>query len=308
MHDILQQLEAKRARARLGGGEKRIAAQHAQGQAHRARTDRASSRRRHVRGVGHVRRAPQQRLRDGGQPAAGRRRRHRLRDDQRPARLRLQPGLHRLRRRALGSARREDLQGDGPGDEGRRAGDRPQRLGRRADPGRRRFARRLRRGVPAQRRRVGRRAADQPDHGPVRGRRGVFTGDDRLHLHGQGQLVHVRHRPRGREDRDARGSDRRGSRRRARPHDQERRRRPRVRQRRRRAGDAAPLLRLPAAEQPREGTAPADRRPGGADRPLARHARPRQPEQAVRHEGADHRRRSTTATSSSCSPSTRRTS
>jgi len=31
MHDILQQLEAKRARARLGGGEKRIAAQHAKG-------------------------------------------------------------------------------------------------------------------------------------------------------------------------------------------------------------------------------------------------------------------------------------
>src|SRR5881396_1130966 len=31
MHDIIQQLEAKRAKARLGGGEKRIAAQHAKG-------------------------------------------------------------------------------------------------------------------------------------------------------------------------------------------------------------------------------------------------------------------------------------
>ncbi|MEP7294690.1 MAG: carboxyl transferase domain-containing protein, partial [Burkholderiales bacterium] len=31
MHDILQQLEAKRARARLGGGQKRIDAQHAKG-------------------------------------------------------------------------------------------------------------------------------------------------------------------------------------------------------------------------------------------------------------------------------------
>src|SRR4051812_14419697 len=31
MHDIIQQLEAKRARARLGGGDKRIAAQHAKG-------------------------------------------------------------------------------------------------------------------------------------------------------------------------------------------------------------------------------------------------------------------------------------
>src|SRR6186713_1043916 len=31
MHDIIQELEAKRSRARLGGGEKRIAAQHAKG-------------------------------------------------------------------------------------------------------------------------------------------------------------------------------------------------------------------------------------------------------------------------------------
>ncbi|MFY7940434.1 MAG: carboxyl transferase domain-containing protein, partial [Burkholderiaceae bacterium] len=31
MHDILEQLEKKRAAARLGGGEKRIAAQHAKG-------------------------------------------------------------------------------------------------------------------------------------------------------------------------------------------------------------------------------------------------------------------------------------
>src|SRR5437868_9037524 len=31
MHDIIQQLEEKRARARLGGGDKRIAAQHAKG-------------------------------------------------------------------------------------------------------------------------------------------------------------------------------------------------------------------------------------------------------------------------------------
>jgi propionyl-CoA carboxylase beta chain len=31
MHDIQQQLEQMRAKARLGGGEKRIAAQHAKG-------------------------------------------------------------------------------------------------------------------------------------------------------------------------------------------------------------------------------------------------------------------------------------
>ena len=31
MHDIIEQLEAKRAEARLGGGEKRISAQHKKG-------------------------------------------------------------------------------------------------------------------------------------------------------------------------------------------------------------------------------------------------------------------------------------
>ena len=82
--------------------------------------------------------------------------------------------------------RAEDLQGHGHGDEGRRAGHRPQRLRRRAHPGRRRQPRRLCRGVPAQRARLRRHPADQPDHGPVRGRRGLFAGDDRLHLHGEG--------------------------------------------------------------------------------------------------------------------------
>ena len=32
-------------------------------------------------------------------------------------------------------------------------------------------------------------AADQHDHGPVRRRRGVLAGHDRLHLHGEGQLA-----------------------------------------------------------------------------------------------------------------------
>ena len=35
----------------------------------------------------------------------------------------------------------------------------------------------------------GRHPAAQPDHGPVRGRGGLFAGDDRLHLHGEGQLA-----------------------------------------------------------------------------------------------------------------------
>ena len=82
--------------------------------------------------------------------------------------------------------RAEDLQGHGHGDEGRRAGHRPQRQRRRAHPGGRRQPRRLCRSVPAQRARQRRHPADQPDHGPVRGRRGLFAGDDRLHLHGEG--------------------------------------------------------------------------------------------------------------------------
>ena len=175
MHDIIQQLEAKRAQARLGGGEKRIAAQHAKGKlTARERLellldegtfeewDMFVEHRSHDFGM-------------ADNKIAGRRRRHRLRNDQRPPGVRVQPGLHGLRRRALRSARREDLQGDGPGDEGRRAGDRPQRLGRRAHPGRRGLARRLCRGVPAQRDGLGRRAADQHDHGPVRRRRGVLA-------------------------------------------------------------------------------------------------------------------------------------
>ena len=55
--------------------------------------------------------------------------------------VRVRPGLHRVRRLARRRLRPEDLQGHGPGDEGRRAGDRPQRLGRRAHPGGRRVAR-----------------------------------------------------------------------------------------------------------------------------------------------------------------------
>ena len=77
--------------------------------------------------------------------------------------------------------------------------------------------------------------ADQPDHGPVRGRRGLFAGDDRLHLHGEGQLLHVRHRPRRGEDRHQRGRDPGGAGRRGHPHDQVGRRRRRVRERHRRA-------------------------------------------------------------------------
>ena len=50
--------------------------------------------------------------------------------------------------------------------------------------------------------------ADQPDHGPVRRRRRLLAGDDRLHLHGQGDLAHVHHRPRRDQDGHRRGGRR----------------------------------------------------------------------------------------------------
>ena len=58
--------------------------------------------------------------------------------------------------------------------------------------------------------------ADQPRDGPDRRRRRLLAGDDRLRPHGQGELVHVHHRPRGREDGDRRGGRLRGARRRGR--------------------------------------------------------------------------------------------
>ena len=45
--------------------------------------------------------------------------------------------------------------------------------------------------------------ADLAGNGPLRRRRGLFAGDDRLHLHGEGFILHVRHRPRRGEDGDA---------------------------------------------------------------------------------------------------------
>ena len=105
------------------------------------------------------------------------------------------------------ASRAEDLQGDGRGDEGRGAGDRAQRQRRGAHPGGRRQPWRLCRSVPAQRAGVGRGAAAEPDHGAVRGRGGLFAGDDRLHLHGEGFQLHVRHRPGRGEDGHERGGD-----------------------------------------------------------------------------------------------------
>ena len=53
-----------------------------------------------------------------------------------------------------------------------------------ADSGRRRLARRVCRRLPAQRSRLGRDPANLPHHGSLRRRRGLLARDDRFHLHG----------------------------------------------------------------------------------------------------------------------------
>ncbi len=75
--------------------------------------------------------------------------------------------------------------------------------------------------------------------------------------------------------------DGRGTGRRVHPYPQVLRRRRRLRERCRGAGRDAPPDRLPAAEQPREGTRAALLRRPGADRAQPRHAGARQPEPAL---------------------------
>ena len=99
--------------------------------------------------------------------------------------------------------------------------------------------------------RVRRDPADQRHHGAVRRRRRLFAGDDRLHLHGEEHQLHVRHRPRRREDRHQRGRHGGRTRRRHRACDEIVDRRRRVRQRCRDAAADAPADRFPAGEQHR---------------------------------------------------------
>ena len=193
---------------RLRGGGREAARE---GQADRPRAGREAARPRLLRGARHLRPPPHLRLRDAEETALGRRRRHRPRHDRRPHRLRLLPGLHRLRRQPRRGDGGEDVQGDGPRRPGRGAGGRHQRLRRRPHPGGRRLARRLRRRLRPQRQVLRRDPADQPDHGPLRRRRRLLAGDDRLHLHGQRDLPHVHHRPRSDQDGDRRGGRVRGA-------------------------------------------------------------------------------------------------
>ena len=101
MQQMLEELERRRAAARLGGGQRRIEAQHAKGKLT------ARERLELLLDPGSFEEWDMfvehrcDRLRHGEPEDPGRRRGHRLRHDQRPAGLRLQPGLHGVRRRAV---------------------------------------------------------------------------------------------------------------------------------------------------------------------------------------------------------------
>ena len=160
MKDMLERLEDRRAQARLGGGEKRIEAQHGRGKlTARERIELLLDKGSFEEFDMFV----EHRSIDFGMDEVedpGRRRRNRLGHDQRPHGLRFRQGLHGVRRLAVRSARPEDHQDPGHGAEDARADRRPVRCGRRADPGRRGGARRLWRGVQAQRDRLRRHPAD----------------------------------------------------------------------------------------------------------------------------------------------------
>ena len=188
-----------------------------------------------------------------------RRRRHRLGHGQRPP-VFLFAKDFTVFGGSLSEAHAEKIdEGAGHGAQEPRADHRHLRRRRRAHPGGRRRTRRLCRDFPAQRAGVGRHPADFGHHGPVRRRRRLFAGHDRLHLHGARHLLHVRHRAGRGEDRHQRDGDRRAARRRVRPHDEILDRRRRLRQRRRGAAADAPAGRFPAGVE--HGRHPRDRMP-----------------------------------------------
>ena len=239
-----------------GGGE---AAR--QGQDDGARAHREALRRGLVRRARRARPAPFGRVRPGEEPAVRRRRDHRLRHHRRPPGLRVLAGLHRLRRLAGRGVRREDHQGDGPRHQDRLPDHRHQRGRRRPHPGRRRLARSLRRDLQAQRARLRRDPADQPDHGLLRRRARLLPRGHRLHDHGRRHLQHVHHRAGRHQDGHRRGRHHGGARRRPGAQHQVRQRPLHGLRRGRRPGVHQDAARLPAPEQPRR--PPDVRRPGG---------------------------------------------
>ena len=256
MTDVLKELERRRTAARAGGGEKRVAAQHSKGKLTARERIEVLLDEGLVRGVRHVRCPPRHRFWHGGRALSGRRGGDGLGHDQRAPGLCLQPGFHGLGRVGLGNPWCEDLQNHGHGASKRRSGDWAQRLGRCTDPRGREFARGVWRGLSKEHRGLRRDPPDLCDYGALRGRRRLFTRDDRFHLHGEGLVLHVRHRARCGEDRDERGGDSRGAWRGHHAYAEVIRRGRRFRERHRSPlGDSA-TRRLPAPLEPGRGSGP----------------------------------------------------
>ena len=241
----------------LGGGEAKIAAQHAAREADRARAARAADRRGHVRRARHPRPAALLPAGDGRSRGAGRRGDHRLRQGRRPP--------HRRRRLRL--HRDGGVDGHDRGAEGHpaaRAGaDQADpaglaaRLRRRADPGGRRVAvRRLRPPVPRGGRHERRHPAGGGADGPVRGRDRLHPGAGRLRPDGQGARLDGARRAAPGARRGRRGRHAGGARRLARALPQVGRRRP----------GGGRRSRLHRADQALPELLPAELRGGAADR------------------------------------------
>ena len=213
-------------------------------QTHRARADRIARRSGLVHRVRRLRGPPHDGVRTRRARVSRRRRGHRTRPHRRPPGVPVLPGLHRSGRFAGGSLRRKDLQGDGPRRPHGIADDRNQRLGRRAHSRRRGQPRRLCRDLLAQRPSLGGDSADQLDRRSLRGRRGLFARDHRLHHHDRRHLTDVHHRTRDHQNRHRRRRDLRAARRRDDPCHSERSSRSRSRGRRRheRANPRAAVL------------------------------------------------------------------
>ena len=242
-----------------------------EGQAARARAHRGAARPGVVRGAGRVCPASQPQLRDDGEPAVRRRRGHRARHGRGSTGVCVLARLHCLRRLPGRSLCGEDRESHGHGDPLRLSHRRNQRFRRGADPGGRRLPGRLRRHLHPQRARLRRDPADLAGDGAVRRWRGVFTCNHGLRDDGRGDLAHVHHRARGREDRHRRGRELRGTRRRHHPRNPLRRR-PLHRARRACADLGLPLPALvPAPVERRAAAVGAALRPG---RSRGRRARP----------------------------------
>ena len=174
MQDKLQDLSARREAAYHAGSERSVERQHAKGKMlARERIEYFLD-----DGSFHeldlLARHRAHRGRSRGAPVH-RRRHHRLGHRRRSQGVRVQPGLHRVRRCARRGVRREDPQADGPRPQDGRPAGRPQRRRRRPHPGGRGQPRQLRRHLPPQRAVVGRDPADLGDPRAVRRRRGLLA-------------------------------------------------------------------------------------------------------------------------------------